>query len=412
MSSRPHAPLPLIEAGTDAFRRTSVAMFIGGFTTFSLLYATQPILPRLAEEFHAPPASISLAVSLGTAGLALALLPASILADRHGRTALMKGALALAPLMALGSALATDFNVLLILRVLLGIVLAGLPAAAMAYLGEEVAPTAQGKAMGLYIAGNALGGMSGRFLVALLTDLSTWRIALATLALMGIVAACFFWRSLPASRHFRQRVIAPAAVAADMRALIADRAMRRLLAVAFLLMGGFTSLYNYLGFRLHAAPFSLSQSAVGAVFLLYLVGTFSSAWTGNLVDRIGRRNVLWGMIVVTGAGLALTLANQLAAIVAGVAVFTFGYFGAHTSASGWVGRRAGERRALGAALYLCAYYLGGSVIGTLSGLAWEHAAWRGIATALGLAIGGALLIALDLRKVPALSATPACSQTR
>lgn len=393
-----------IEAGTPAFRRANLAMFVGGFATFALLYAPQPILPRLVSDFAVAPTTASLAVSLGTAALAMLLLPASVLSDRYGRQPLMKTSLALATVIAFATALAADFNQLLVLRMLLGAVLAGLPASAMAWLGEEISPRAQGRAMGLYIAGNALGGMSGRFLVACITDWSSWRIAVATLGVLGLVATIVFWRCLPASQHFRARDIHPARILADVRTLFADAGLRRLFATAFLLMGVFTSLYNYLGFRLHAAPFELGQSAIGAVFLLYFVGTLSSAWTGRLVDRIGRRAVLWTMILVSSTGLAVTTANHLLAIVVGVAVFTFGYFGAHTTASGWVGRRAGERRALATAIYLCSYYLGASVIGTLSGLAWESRGWTGVTAALGVCITLAFFTARRLRKlVPSTS---------
>jgi len=400
----PSDPDVRIEAGTPAFRRANLAMFVGGFTTFSALYATQPILPRLSEEFSIAPTSASLSVAAGTAALATMLIPASVLSDRYGRERVMKTALVLAAAVALASAFAADFVQLLVLRMMLGAVLAGLPAAAMAYLGEEVAPNAQGRAMGLYIAGNALGGMSGRFLVATLTDWTSWRIALAVLGVFAAFAAALFCYALPRSRQFRQRAVNIAAVARDAAALLADRGQRSLFAIAFLMMGAFTSLYNYLGFRLHLPPFSLGQTAVGAVFLLYFVGTLSSAWTGRLIDRVGRRKVLWSMIVASVAGLAVTLSDQLALVILGVGGFTFGYFGAHTAASGWVGRRAGERRALGAALYLCSYYLGASVIGTLSGFAWEHGGWPGLVTALAGAMALALAAAWQLRKLQPIAA--------
>lgn len=394
-----------IEAGTPAFRRANLAMFLGGFTTFAMLYATQPILPRLAEDFSIAPSAASLSVSLGTAALAAGLIPGSVLSDRFGRTRVMRVALTLATLAAVASAFASDFSQLLALRVLLGLALAGLPAAAMAYLGEEISPSAQGQAMGLYIAGNSLGGMSGRFLVAALTDWGSWRIALGVLALIGIITTIVFWMILPASRHFRSRSVSPAAVGRDARMLFGDTGLWRLFAIAFLMMGAFTSVYNYLGFRLHAPPFALGQTAIGAVFMMYLVGTFSSAWTGKLVDRAGRRAVLWAMTAACGAGLLATLADHLAAILAGLAVFTFAYFGAHTAASGWVSRRAGERRALGAALYLCSYYLGSSIIGSASGLALEGLGWSGVVAALALGILPALGLALQLRTVQTAAGT-------
>ena len=392
---------PQIEAASRSFRRANIALFIGGFATFALLYATQPLLPELAREFAVGPAWSSLAVSAGTGAMALLLIPASLLSDHYGRVLLMKWSLALAAIIGLAGAFVTDFTQLIVLRALLGAALAGLPAAAMAYLGEEISPNAQGRAMGLYIAGNALGGMSGRVLGGLFADIGSWRWALALLGVLGIAAAIAFWRALPASRHFHPRSIALRAVLADIRAIFADSHLRWLFAVGFLLMGAFFGLYNYVGFRLEAPPFNLAQSAIGAIFLLYLVGSLSSAWAGRLSDHYGRRNVMWVMVVAALLGLATTQSDHLFILILGIALYTFGYFGAHSTASGWVGRRAGERRALASALYLSAYYLGSSVVGSLTGIAWDRHGWNGLTLAISAYLFIALGLALWLRKMTA-----------
>lgn len=388
-----------LEAGTPAYRRANLAMFVGGFATFALLYGPQPLLPLLAREFAVSPASASLFVSAGTAALALMLIPMSLLSDRYGRALLMKLSLVCSALLSLLVPLVHSFEQLLVLRALLGVSIAGLPAAAMAWLGEEIAPRAQGQAMGLYIAGNALGGMSGRFIAALVTEWSNWQTAFLVLGVMGALAALLFWQSVPASRHFHSRSLKPAALCADLVQILRDPGLPRLFLTSFLLMGAFVGLYNYLGFRLHEPPFDLSQTAVGAIFLLYVMGTWASAWSGRLVDRVGRRNVLWMMVGVMGTGLATTLANQLLLVILGVALFTFGFFGAHTTASGWVSQRARERRALAAALYLTGYYLGASIPGTLAGLAWSWGQWPGVALVLGGCVLGVLGLALQLRRL-------------
>ncbi len=390
-----------LEAGTPAYRRANLAMFVGGFATFALLYGPQPLLPLLAGHFGVTPASVSLSVSAGTGALALSLIPASLLSDRYGRALLMKCSLVASAFFSLLVPLVQDFHQLLVLRALIGIAIAGLPAAAMAWLGEEIAPRAQGRAMGLYIAGNALGGMSGRFIAALVTEWSSWQTAFLVLGVIGALAAALFWKSVPASRHFQARSLQPAALKADLGRIFRDPGLPRLFLTSFLLMGAFVGLYNYLGFRLQAPPFGLSQTAIGAVFLLYMVGTWASAWSGRLVDRIGRKNVLWMMVLVMGSGLALTLAGQLALLIAGVALFTFGFFASHTTASGWVGQRARERRALAAALYLTGYYLGASIPGSLAGLAWSRGQWPGVALVLGVCVLGVLILALQLRRLAA-----------
>ena len=389
-----------LEAGTVAYRHANLAMFVGGFATFAMVYSTQPLLPLLATDFGVSAASASLTVSATAAGLALMLIPGSVVADRLGRQPVMKIALGMAAILALATAAAPDFVSLLVLRALLGAVIAGLPAAAMAYIGEEFAANAQARAMGLYIAGNALGGMSGRFIAALLTDVASWRIALGVIGLMGLLAAFVFWRGLPASRHFRPRAATPARIFGDTLAIYRDAGLPWLFLTAFLGMGAFVGLYNFLGFRLLEAPYGLGQTAIGAIFLLYLVGTWASALSGRLAERYGRRNTLWIMVTVMGSGLALTLASPLWLIIAGVGIFTFGFFAAHALASGWVGRRAGERRALASALYLSSYYLGASVIGSVAGMAWSAGHWTGLTALLGVCVLLTAAVALRLRRLP------------
>ena len=63
--------------------------------------------------------------------------------------------------------------------------LAGLPAAATAYLREELHPDTYARAAGLYIGGTALGGMAGRLLTGAVAGAAGWRWALAAVALLG-----------------------------------------------------------------------------------------------------------------------------------------------------------------------------------------------------------------------------------
>ncbi len=384
-SSAPSAPR--LQAGTPAYRRAVLALFCGGFSTFALLYNLKPLMPLLAREFGLSPALASGAVSAATIALALALIPAAILADRIGRKPVMGGALVAATLFTLAAAFSADFGELLVWRALLGMSLAGLPAVAMAYLSEEFEAGSLGRAMGLYISGNALGGLAGRFVGAQIAELADWRVSLFCLAALAALTVIAFWRLLPPSRHFRPARGALGELFGHLRQILADAGLRGLFAMGFLLMGCFTSLYNYLGFRLVAAPFSLSPAQIGTVFLLYLVGIVASNLAARLVDRFGRPNTLRGLVALSAAGLGLTLAPQLALVIVGVGLFTFGFFAGHSVSASWVGRRPVPARALAAALYVCSYYLGASLIGTLSGLAWQFDGWLGVAGCLAVGLG-------------------------
>ena len=378
--------------GSPAYRRLTLALLVAGFSTFSLLYAVQPLLPLLAAEYRLSAAGAALAVSAATGPLAVAILVAGMVSDRVGRRPLMVAGMIGGAGCTLLAAVAPGWGALLALRVLAGVALAGVPAVAMAYVAEEVEADAVGAAMGLYIAGSALGGMGGRLGASLLADVAGWRWALAAVGAAGLVMADGFRRLAPAGRAVSAGVPRPAA-----RALFADPALPLLFALAFVLMGVFVTVYNVIGFRLLAPPYALSGSTVGAVFVLYLFGSASAAWFGALAGRLGRRRVLPWPIALLIAGVALSAARPLALVVAGVGVLTIGFFGAHAIASAWVGRRAGAARGEAAAWYLFFYYAGSSVLGAAGGVAWARAGWAGVTgwcLLLGLlALGAAALLA-------------------
>ena len=388
-----------LQAGTREFRRANWALILGGFACFTLLYGTQPILPQFTEAFGVSPTMASLTVSAGTLSLAFLLIPLSMLSDKFGRAPLMKIALLGATLFTWASALAPDFEWLVLSRAGVGACIAALPAAAMAYLGEEIAPGARGRVMGMYIAGNALGGMFGRFLSAVVTQYSNWHAGLMALAMTGVLCTILFWRLLPPARHFKSRSLAPMVLWQDIRRIYADPGLPWLFCTAFLIMGAFVSIYNYLGFRLSEAPYHLGPAAIGAVFLLYAVGSASSAWAGHLAERYGRGKIMLWMISAMAVGVLATINAELGIIILGLAVFTFGYFATHAIASGWVGFRAGERRGLVSALYLSSYYLGSSFLGSTSGPLWTQYHWAGMVAGLMVCISLVFLIGVYLTRL-------------
>lgn len=376
-------------------------MFAGGFTTFSLLYFVQSLLPVFAGSFAVSPATSSLALSGTTGVLAVALPLSGIVSDRIGRKRIMVVSLLASALLTLVMALAPTWPALLATRVLMGVTLSGVQAVAMAYLAEEIEPRAFGMSLGLFISGSAIGGMAGRLTVAAFADLAGWRAATAVMGALALAASLVFWRILPTSRQFRRSTADLASLRAGVTAIMRDRVFLLLFLTGFLLMGGFVSAFNYITFRLLEPPFALSQAAVGSVFLVYVTGIFGSTWIGDMASRKGKAAVLWVLLVVMLVGLLATLPPVLPLVVAGLALAAFGFFSGHSVASGWVAQRAATNRALAASLYLFAYYQGSSVIGTLGGFFWEGAGWPGVVGLTGGLVVANLVIALTLRRLAA-----------
>lgn len=383
-------------------RRITTALFAAGLTTFASMYSAQALLPSLSEVFGAAPAKAALAVSLTTGLLALAIVPVSALSGRFGRTRVMTVSAVTAAAIGLLLPLSPSLEVLLAGRALQGIALAGVPAVAMAYLAEEIGTEGLGAAMGVYIAGTTIGGLAGRLIPAFTLEFGSWRWAQAALGVAAAVCTLWFVRGLPPSRGFVARPAGIGTVAGDLMSQLRHRGLLALYGLAFVLVGAFVSVYNYLGYRLTQSPFELSAALAGLVFVLYLGGTAAAAITGRLADRMGQPRVLAAAVVTMGAGLLLTLPNHLATIVLGVLLWTAGFFGAHAVASARVGTLATGNRSAASSLYLFAYYLGSSVIGGATGIAYARFGWPGLAgcVAVLLVIAAVLVIALAAHTRP------------
>jgi predicted MFS family arabinose efflux permease len=382
--------------GSAAYGKILAGLAFAGVATFAQLYSTQAVLPAMASDLQITAAEAALTISLATVGLAITVIPWSFLADRIGRVRAMTLGISAATILGLSVPLAGSFGVLLGLRLLEGMALGGIPAIAIAYLNEEVNKAHAALAAGSYVAGTTLGGLAGRLVAGPAGELWGWRAAALAVSLLAAIAAVLFLVLVPKARRFTPA--RGAGLRGAIRTLTGHVRTPRLLALyvqAFLMMGGFVAVYNYLGFRLSGEPFSLPATLISLIFLAYLSGTFSSRWAAGLTLRFGRRNVLLAGVLLMVVGMALTLTQLLAVILAGLVVFTGGFFAAHSIGAGWTGSIATTGRAQAASLYNLAYYLGSSVIGWAGGLVFQSLGWTALAvTVMILACITAVTIAV------------------
>lgn len=383
-----------------------LGLFFVGLGTFSLLYTTQPLLPELARDFSVSEGQSALSISVATLGLSLAILVAGPWSEVVGRIPLMRWSLALSSLVGLACAFAPGWNTLLALRFLEGVALGGLPGVAIAYLREEVHHDSHARAAGLYVGGTAIGGLVGRLVAAGLVDHGGWRVATGGVAVLGVVSAIAAILLLPASRRFDPAPSSPRALARTSMGLLRDPVQLAMYGIAAAAMGSFTAVFNAIGFRLTGEPYHLPLSVSGFVFVVYVVGVVTSPAAGRLAGRLGRRVVVPVAATVTLAGLLLTLAEPLPAVVLGLAVMTGGFFAVHGVTSGWVAARADlSSGGIGqaASLYLVSYYLGVSLFGGLAGTAWSTGGWPLVTALSGALTLVTLALSLFLRTVPAVA---------
>jgi MFS transporter, YNFM family, putative membrane transport protein len=357
-----------------------VALMAGGLANFSLMYFVQPLLPLLVSQYSISPAESAHALSITTATIIIGLLMAGPLSDRFGRVEVMRWSLVGSGLLGLAGAFAPTWAALLVLRGLLGITLAWLPAAALAYLREEVRPADHGGANAAYIAGTAIGGATGRLLPGPLAALGGWTATAATMSLVTLASGLALWLLLPRSMTFQPH-------RAELRDMLLgtitaprDRVLAWLCVAGFTAMGTFVGVYNAVAFRLQAPPFELGHAA-GWVYLAYPIGIAAPYLLRSLSERDGRGHTtaLGAALLVTA--VAITSLPWLVAVFSGLGLLTFAFLGVHSLLSGWVVDRAARQKlgnAQASSAYLLTYYLGSTVAGALATWAWQSVGWLGV----------------------------------
>ncbi|MCK2004648.1 MFS transporter [[Brevibacterium] frigoritolerans] len=390
-----------IEPAGKSFRKTILALFLGSFVTFAELYSTQPVIPVFAKQFGVSPAMASLTLSFATGTLALCLLLVSFFSENIDRKKIMGTALTLSALLSICvSFIQDDLYILIAIRAIQGAVLAGFPAIAMAYINEEFHPKSLGYVMGIYVSGSSIGGLAGRLIVGVLTDHFSWNIAIGSLGALSLIISLAFWWMLPPSQHAVRVRVSLSRIKTSLINNLRNKRLVLLFGMAFLLMGSFVTVYNFVGIPLMGPPYHLSQTLIGFIFIIYLVGTFSSTWMGKLADQYGRRGVLLIGIAIMLMGALLTLLDPLLLKIMGLALFTFGFFGAHSIASSWVGSLADKsEKAQASALYLLFYYAGSSIVGASGGLFLMKFGWGGVISAVSILILLAAACAMMVEKV-------------
>jgi len=386
-------------------RRLLIALFFIGVATFAQLYSPQGLLPLIAAEQEISADQAALMISAATLGLALGVIPWSYIGDAVGRKKAMVWAISLACLFG-GLAILMPvvsaelgFELALLMRLIEGFMLGGVPALAVAYLNEEVSPKIAVAAAGTYISGTSLGGLIGRIVAAPVGEQLGWKVGMLTVTVIAAVCVIVFLRLAPVAQNFTPRRVKPREVLPALTGNLRSPLLWTLYLQGFLTMGGFVAMYNFLGFHLAGPPFSIPLWIASFVFLAYLAGTWSSPRAGRLAAKYSRKPVLLAGNLIMILGVALTLIPHLIFIILGTVVLTAGFFAAHAVASGWVGAAATAGRAQSASLYNLGYYGGSSIFGFLGGTALHLAGWSGtVVMVLALAGLATVLAAVVLPK--------------
>jgi predicted MFS family arabinose efflux permease len=280
-----------------------------------------------------------------------------------------------------------------LLRFIQGLMLPPIFAVTVAYIGDEWPPAKIPGVAGLFISGASLGGFCGRMIPGALADLAGWRSAFVVLAALLLVGAVLVALFLPRETRF----VRSERLAASLRQMLRHLRNPQLVAtyaVGFGVLFNFIAVFTYVSFHLAAPPYMFSSTLLGSIFVTYLAGTMIAPLVGRAIVRFGRRSFVIAVIFVWIAGVLLTLAPAVAAIIAGLALCAACGQLCQAVSTGYVTATAKQGRSSAVGLYVTCFYIGGSLGAVLPGLTWETGGWPAcVAMAVAMLVVMALIVA-------------------
>jgi YNFM family putative membrane transporter len=338
------------------------------------IYITQPILPVLQSEFSADMVLISFSVSAVILGMTLSNLPFGFLADKFPIHPIILTGGILVAVGGLVCAVTKDLWILIGARFLQGIFIPSLTTCLAAYLAKALPIARLNVVMGSYVSATVLGGLCGRLLGGWIHPPLHWRYAFVSASTLTLLATFTAVRGLPRVSRKTGQQHEPI----HFLALVKRWDLLRIYLCAMGSFAIFSSVFNYLPYRLGAQPFGFSTETTTLFYLVYIVGLFIGPTAGRISNRFGSGNTLLAGSLVFAGALVLILLPSIIAVILGLLGTCAGFFTIHAAAVGSLNRKLSTGQGRANALYVLFYYMGGWLGITGSGFAYEQGGWSAL----------------------------------
>lgn len=332
------------------------------FVTSLFTRSVDPVVPQIAD---------GLLVDVGTAALlstAFALPYAIVqpvlgaLADMMSKTRLMSICLVLLVLSAVVSALAPNFTVLAISRVVAGIASGGIFPTSLALAGDRIPMAQRQVAIGRLLAATMTGNLLGASLAGVVGDLAGWRAVFVVVGSMGalcIVAVVIGFRSSPAEtpKGFDLSTLGP-----NYRAIFGNPLAKYCFGAVFIESLVVFGIFPHMAALLHQAGESRASIA-GIVLAGFGIGaviyTFCVRWLLSLLGE--RKMMIGGGLIMAAFCLILTWRLPWPLEFANFAMLGFGFYWLHGCIQVYATELAPAARGSSMALHSASFFLGQAV---------------------------------------------------
>ncbi|MBD8495868.1 MFS transporter [Pseudomonas syringae] len=367
-----------------------------GFTVLTTEFVIVGLLPALARELDIPISRAGLLVSLFAFTVAAfgPLLTAYF--SRFERKRLFVGVLLLFALSNLLAALASDFAVMVIARLIPALGLPVFWALASETVVNIAGPALAGRAVARFGVGIICAMVFGIPIGTLIGDHAGWRSAFAVLAGLAVFKAVLLALWLPASRPGH-----PVSMLGQFNILRSGLMQGHVLLSVLVFSGMFTA-YTYLADLLERLA-GFDGSVVGWCLMGFgAVGLLGNAWGGRLVDRHPLvASLVFCALLIAGMLAVVPTLHSLPGLAVALTVWGVAQAALFLVCHVRIMKAAPQAPAFAASLNVAGGNLGIGLGALIGGRVIDHLGLASVGFAAAGIVGLAILLALGMMKVSA-----------
>lgn len=356
-------------------------VWIIGFIAFLNVYSMQAVLPMVKNDLETNSTTAGLLVGITLLAMALVSPFTGMVSDFVGRKKIVCSSMVVIAVFTALIPLCRQFWPLMVMRFFQGLAVPGIIVVTIAYISEELPLEKLGRYTSSYISGTIMGGFFGRFVTGYISHWWGWQSAFFFLAVLSMLGAALVWKKLPPSIHFTPNPN----MRSGFEVLGKHLKNKQLLAtfmVGFCVLYALVACFTYVTLLLDHPPFNLSAIGIANLFCVYLIGVVVTPMTSKLTARMGSRLALLCALLLSMAGLCLSLIPSLAWVIMGLCIGACGIFISQSISIAYLALTVTQGRSLATGLYYMAYYIGGAIGTLIAGIAFDFFHWPGSVTSI------------------------------
>ncbi|MFD5110565.1 MFS transporter [Streptomyces cinereoruber] len=310
-----------------------LALTATGFITVMLETLPAGILPTISNDLAISEAAAGQTVTLFAVGCIVGAIPLIAATRAWSRRRLLLLGLGGYVVTSLVTSLSAHFLLTLVSRFVTGVFAGTLWALIAGVAMRMGAPTRQGKALTIAMAGTPLAFAIGTPGGTSLAEMIGWRSTFALMALLA--AAVMFWALRAVPEYPGQGGGEHTALTAALRV----PGVARIAVVTLLVLTAHSALFTYVALFLRSAGL---DAAVGGVLLLFGVMSVLAVWvTGRFIDGRPRMLLIAGLVLLLAAACCLFI-PEASFVVIGAGLWGLAFGGIPTLIQGAAAKAAGS----------------------------------------------------------------------